>query len=177
MAFNLQNFFNSFELNIRALKESERVTKSTLGFLSRDVLEALHSEGKTQGDVQYINRLLDVLTPVNRKVAVLFFQAFSGHLFNEKTQLFGKKDKLLYAEKQTIAMAHLLDSEWNIWVWAADNVKVEGKPLTLEKITQTVKQMMKKAEDNGLKHADVIKAILAGGIEADDMLAIMDAVK
>jgi hypothetical protein len=175
--FNINKFFNSFELNIRALQESERVTKSTLGFLSRDVLEALHTEGKTQGDIQYINRLLSVLTPVNRATAVLFFQAFSGHLYNEKEQCFGKKDKSLYEEKRLHAMANIANDSWNIWVWAKDHVKVEAKPLTLDKITATVKQILKKAEDNGIKKADVIKAILAGGIEADDLLAIMEAVE
>jgi hypothetical protein len=174
--FNINKFFNSFELNIRALQESERVTKSTLGFLSRDVLEALHTEeSKTFGDIQYVNRLLAVLSPMNKKTFIKFIQELGGFLFNEKDGVFTKKDKVLYSEKRTIAMALLADANWNIWVYSQD-WSPEGKPYTLDKISESVKTIFKKAEKNGLKRADVIKAILAGGIEAEEMLALMDAV-
>lgn len=173
--FNVNKFFDSFNINIKALQESERITKGALGSLSRDVLEALHTEGKTQGDVQYINRLLDVLTPVNKRAAIAFFQAFAGFLFNEKENHFTKKDKQHYEEKRILAMANLQDDKWDIWVWQKDNLAVEAKPITLEKIAQTVKQMLKKADDNGLKRMDVLAAMMQGGIEADELINLLEA--
>ena len=77
--FNVNQFFNSFNISIAALKESERVSKDTLRSLSREVLEALHSkEDKTYGDIQYTNKVLDVLSPMNKRTYVLFMQEFSG---------------------------------------------------------------------------------------------------
>lgn len=186
--FNVQKFFNDFEISIRALQESERITKDALRALSRSVLEALHTKDvKTYGDIQYTNRLLGVLSPMNKRTFVLFMQEFSGFLFKEDEQVFSKKDKrkddagvMACDAKRDNALEHLLDPHFNLWTWAERNVKVEKKTFRLDTLSKDVKKAMdaKDEEGNALySKADIIKAILSGGIDAADLLAIMDAVE
>lgn len=165
---------------IVTLHESERVTKETLRALSRDVLFQLMEDG----DIRYTNKITEVLTPVNRKAWMLFMQEFSGFQFNEETSTFGKKDKTtvrIEAEefqrwqiKQAAAQEALVDPAWSIWIWADQNLKIEASEFTLEKITKGMQSFMKKADKNGFKQADVIKAVIAAGLDMDTLMAVMD---
>lgn len=50
-----------------------------------------------------------------------------------------------------------------------------GRPeFTLEKITKGMQSFMKKADKNGFKQADVIRAVLDAGIDMDTLMAVMD---
>lgn len=182
--FNINKFFNDFEISIRALQESERITKDALRSLSRSVLEALHTEGeKTYGDIQYINRLLSVLTPMNRKTCILFFQEFTGFLFNERDQVFSKKDKrkegnsLVCQVKQDAAIEALQDPLFNVWTWAERNVKIEKKAFRIDTLSKDIKKAMDAQDDEGnalYSKADIVKAILAGGLDVADLVDIME---
>ena len=136
--------------------------------MSRDVLEAHHETG----DVAYINGLLGVLTPINRKVCVLFYKEFSGHLCNEEG-VFGKKDKKRYDEAYKKSLDGLEDPHFNVFSWAERNVEVERKPFTLGKLQQQMGSLVKKAEENKISHADIIRAMFANGIEIGEFMKVV----
>ena len=169
--FDRQAFNVMFDEELAKLHNSERITKAILGNLSRLLLEQMHFDG----DIQPVNRLLQVLTPMNRKTAVLFFQHFTGHHYSEKDETFGKRDKGNYAKKQAAAVEFLADEANNIWTWAQTNVQMEAKPFELKKVTQFVERALKKAEEAGFTQADVIKAMLAGGLEIDALAGVLES--
>lgn len=165
---------------IVTLHESERVTKETLRQLSRDVLFQLMEDG----DIRYTNKITEVLTPVNKRAWMEFMKEFSGFQFDEDNSAFTKKDKSLVKReneefqrwqiKQAAAQEALVDPAWSIWVWADQNLKIEASEFTLEKITKGMQSFMKKADKNGFKQSDVIKAVIAAGLDMDTLMAVMD---
>ena len=167
MNFDKQAFDVSFPKELATLAKSEKVTKETLRNLSRDVLAAHH---QTQ-DVSYINKLIAVLTPVNRKVATVFYAEFSG--FRQLDGVFTKKDKANYDKAQEASVVFLEDPLNNIWTWAEREVSVEKKEFDIKQVTKSIENFNKKAADNGLTQADVLRAVLAAGFEVATLMAIM----
>lgn len=168
--FDMIAFNASLAVTLPQLQDAEKITKETLKTLSREMLDAVH----VGGDIQPVNRLLEVLTPMNRRACVLFFQHFSGHFYSEKDEKFGKRDKQNYEEKYKLADEFLDDPLNNIWSWAAREIEMEAKPFTMLKVTKMVESMLKKADKAGFKQDDVFKAMLAGGLELDTIHAIME---
>lgn len=173
-AFNADAFYGTFEITLKAIRESERITKDGLRFLSRQLLEQIHYESKLQGDIQPLNRLLEVLTPINKKALVLFMQEFSGFHYDEKLSLFGKKDKRIYEAKCKAACESLEDPHFNLWTWAEKHVQMEAKPFDLKKVSQFMERTLKKASEDGISKADVIKAVMAGGISVDELIQVLE---
>jgi hypothetical protein len=174
--FNASTFFFNFEIALRAIREAERITKDTLRSLSRELLMQIHYESKLQGDIQPANRLLEVLSPMNRKTFVLFMQEFSGFNFDEETGLFGKKNKKEYDARCKLACESLDDPHFNLWTWAERNVKVEKKRFKLETLSKDVKRALEEEGEDGkplYSKADVVKTILEGGLSIDDLILIM----
>src|SRR5690606_16918806 len=114
-------------------------------------------------------------TPVNRKVAGLFFVTFLPFAMNQDVGLFGNKmkgDKKLARFKEQ-AEQFLANEDNNIWTWAEQNVKVEKKPVDyLAKITKDIAKALND-EEAELSQADIIKAVLAGGVQVDAIAAIL----
>lgn len=167
MNFDKNAFDISFPKDLATLGKSEKVTKELLRDLSRNVLAVHH---QTQ-DVSYINKLIAVLTPMNRKVATLFFAEFSG--FRQTEGVFVKKDKANYDKAAEAAIVFLDDPMNNIWSWAEREVQVEKKEFDIKQVTAAVERFNKKATDNGLTQADVLRAILAAGFEVETLLTVM----
>lgn len=175
--FNKTKFEKAFSASIIALTTSERVTKAELLTCSRTVLEALHTTDEGGGDIGYVNRLLDVLTPINRKNLALFFKVFTGFHFDDALKVFTKKNKKEYESCKKDALAHLDDPHFNVWTWTERKVKEpELKEFTLEAVTKATEGFLKKANANGISQAEVMRAIVKGGITADAILAILDEV-
>lgn len=170
--FNRDAFYAAFEGKLNALATAEKITKETLRDLSRDLLHVLY---ETE-DVSFINRTIAVLTPINKKVARLFFKEFSGFHYHNEEQIFTKKDKKAFGKiaEDTLALLNE-DPHFNIWTWADKNIEVEAKPLDLKKITTFVTNALKKAEAEGISKADVFKAMMAGGFEANELIDILTA--
>ena len=152
---------------IDTIAASEKVTKFELGLVSRELLAFVLSNGDASFDVQPVNRLIGVLTPMNKKTAVLFFAEFLPFALEGVT--FGKMQKA----KKDVAIDRcldFLDDELNnIWTWAADNIKLDKKQIDWSK---RIEQDVAKAidEDNGgLSMVDVLKAVLAGGVSSIDL--------
>ena len=165
--FNREAFIVNFKKSLETLAGSEKTTKAELQVLSRTVLEA----SIETGDVAYINALIPVLTPVNKKVAVAFFETFSGFSFNE-TMATGKSKKR-WDKCHAEAKAFLEDPMNNIWSWADRHVEVVKKEFSLDQVTDAFKTYTKKAQKAGLTQKDVIKAILASGVELDTVISLM----
>ena len=163
-------FNATLAVTLEALGNAEKITKETLRSLSREMLDAVH----IGGDIQPVNRLLDVLTPMNRKTCVLFFQHFSGHFYSEKDQKFGKRDKAGYAAKYVLAEEFLDDPLNNVWSWAERNIEMEAKPFTLLKVSKQVESLLKKADKAGFSQADTFKAMVAGGLDVELIEGILE---
>lgn len=167
--FNREQFDQSFQERVASLAASEKVSKELLRALSRDVLEAHHETG----DVAYINGMLGVLTPINKKVCVLYFKEFSGHLYSEETKSFGKKDKKRYDDAKKKSFDRLEDPTFNVFSWADMNVEIEKKPFTIGKMQQQMSSLIKKAEGEKIPHAEIIRAVLANGIEVAEFMKVV----
>jgi hypothetical protein len=175
MAFNKAKFDRvafdaSFLEAVGAIKGAEEITRREVRALSRSVLSALHCTE----NVGYLNTFLEALTPVNRKAMVIYFQAFTGFHFDSKSELFTKKDKVTYADKEAAAEKFLDDPMNNFWSYAQRAIKVEAKEFTLDAVTKATETFLKKAKNNNFKEVDVLRAMLKGGITAESIIAIMD---
>ena len=167
--FDKLTYDKSFNTSIESLVSSEKTTRSLVLDLSRSILNALHMSQ----DIGYVNRFLDALTPMNKKTAVLYFKEFTGFHFDADAMQFAKKDKKTYAEKSEAAAKFLDDPLNNLWSWAARNVEIEKKEFSLDAVTTYIAATLKKADKNHMSQADVLRAVLKGGINADAILVLM----
>lgn len=168
-AFNRVAFEAAFNESLEAIRNSEQITKRELRALSRTVLEATHATG----DILFVNNLVAVLTPVNKKVANLYFKEFTGFTFDEATMRFTKKSKKRYEQAALSSVEFLADPLNNIWSWAERNVEVEKKDFDLEQVTKAFQTFVKKAMKENLTQKDVLKAVLKAGVEADTIIELM----
>lgn len=174
--FDAAAFFNSFNITIKVLAESERITKDALRSLSRECLMLLHYESNKQGDISPVNQVLKVLTPVNKKAWLLFMQEFAGFIYSEKEDTFTRKDKKLYDEKCKAACDLLDDPHQNIWTWAERNIKMEKKAFKLETLGKDVKRALEAEDEDGnllYSKADILRTVLEHGITTDDLIEIL----
>lgn len=170
----------TIDARIESVTKSERVTKAELSALSREILQyVLTGKGRTVAtyDVQVVNRLLGVLTPMNQRTAVLYFSHFLPFAFDENDLKFGKlqqkkKDKFIVQAREWLE-----DDDNDIWLWAARNVKVEKKPIDWSKrISSDIQKALNAEGDDSLTPKEVMVAVLAGGIQADDLTAMLELI-
>jgi len=169
--FNAEQFKNGFDKQVKALAKAEKLTRETLRDMSRDLLLMTQ---ETE-DIGYVNRTIAALSPMNAKTAVLFFKEFSGFNYDEdEAQAFTKKNKKKYEEITAKALKALDDPHFNMWTWAEKNVDVAKKPFKLEDITKFAERAVKKATEEGIAQADVLKAFFAGGFEVASLVAALE---
>jgi hypothetical protein len=161
----------NFDAAIETLSASEKTTKSVLRDLSRSVLEVLFFSE----DIGYINRTINALSPMNKKLAIEYFKAFSGFNFIEDASSFGKKNKKQFEEIKTQALEFLSDPHNNIWTWAdQQNFELVKKPFDINAISKYLSGAMKKAEKAGYSDADVLSQVFASGIDIDAIMQAMN---
>ena len=159
----------NFDAAIETLTASEKTTKSVLRELSRSVLEVLfYSE-----DIGYVNRTINALSPMNKKVAIEYFKTFSGFHFVKEANSFGKKNKKQFEETKAQAMEFLADPHNNIWTWAEINIDIQAKPFDINAISKYFSGALKKAEKAGYSDADVIAQVFLSGIDVDAVMQAM----
>lgn len=168
--YNRAAFLETFAVSLDAIQQAEAVTKRELLALSRTVLEFVHETG----DIGPVNQLLAVLTPVNKKVAKLFFVHFTGFHFDDVSMLFVKKSKKRYADALVAAREFLADPHNNIWTWAARHVEVEAKPFTADKVKTYMVKAMKEAAAAGLTELEVFRAVFKAGFKVETIIAMLD---
>ena len=168
--FNRAQFEGFFAASLETLAQAESITKRELKGLSRDILVAIHNTE----DSAFLNRLTAVLTPVNKKVMVHFLTHFSGFHYDDKTELFTKKNKPYYQKAMEASSLFLEEPHNNVWTWAERNIDVMPKPFDVSAITKYMQGALKKAQENGLSQKDVMKAVFASGIEIDCLMDVLD---
>jgi len=159
-------------LLINQLSKAEKITKTNLSVLSRELLA--HSiEHK---DASLVNKVMsgDVLSPANLRIARLYFAEFMpfAQVLVDRIEG-GKAVKQLagfknFSERRSVTMmekveAWLADDKNDIWVWQSDNVQ----------LTKLVEKALSDA-DEGLDALAILDAVIAGGVDPvamADMLA------
>ena len=157
---------------IKTLAKSENVSKTVLAELSRDLLTYVVAE--QSHDVDAINRTIAVLTPMNKQTAILFFKTFVPHAFDDATDTFGKLNAKKKEEMLKLVVDNLENPDFNIWVWAADNLKpIEKKPTDfIGNIKKAISAGLTKGE---LSQHDIIKAALEAGLDLSALVTIMQS--
>jgi hypothetical protein len=166
---NIEQLKTAIDASILLLADAEKITKKQLSYLSRSILEYIVVEGST--DVATVNRLLAVLTPMNKQAAHLYFENFLPYTF--KDGKFGEAIK-----KQAKADAKIADAiEWledesnDIWAWADKNIEMKPKDYAGD-----IQAAIKKAlAGNDLNEALTVRQVLGSvvdveGIELGDLV-------
>lgn len=171
--------YESLSARLSTIASSEAITKRELGLLSRELLSFIVETS----DVRIVNTLLGrgadgklTLTVANRKAAGLFFQhflPFSVDSDSDVVQFAKKKGKVF--DKAVEEIEKFLSDETNdLWSWVDANVKMEQKAIDYAgKITKDIKKALD--ADDGLTGAEVMAAVMEGGITTADLLQLVDA--
>ena len=163
------------ETNISRVAKAERITKALLSSLSRDLIAYVYETA----DVAMVNRLIQVLTPVNKKVAALYFPAMLGWSFDEATSTFGGKLKdKVFGKRYDAAVEFLSVDTNNIWVWADNEIVIAAKPKDYaKKITELVTKALKD-EEQGIDAKELLFALLASDeLTLGDLMAPLNEMK
>lgn len=168
--FNKANFERNFSEALERIGKAESVTKNELKTVSRTMLEAWH----ITGNVHYINRLLKVVTPVNKKALIVFSKHFGGFSYDEVLGEFTHKSKKRYEAAHKLALEFLADPHNNLWTWAERHIEVQQKPFSVENVEKFIKSAMNKGAGVGLSQVDILKAVFKAGIEPSCIMQVMD---
>ncbi|MDT1790660.1 hypothetical protein, partial [Salmonella enterica] len=100
---------------------TERTSKTELASISRDLLTYVYDDFAAENkcnDIPTVNRLIEGLSPANKRVACQFFPQFLGWDWDKENQKFLKKSKgKTYDKKMEAAKVALEDSDFNMWSW------------------------------------------------------------
>jgi len=170
--FNSVGFVASFDAVLLSLENSEKITKAVLKGLSRDLLALLHTKNDKMGDIGYINRTINVLTPVNKRAFLAFCKEFTGFILNDDGTMFLKKSKKHYDAVAIRAIDWLDDPMNNIWSWQEKHLEVERvvNPFDMDKVRLTLTQLKAKAEKNNISNTDIIGALFDTGFTVQDLI-------
>lgn len=119
---------NTVYARLDAIASAEKITRKELGALSREALTYVMESH----DIELVNRLIGVLTPVNRKAAILYFTHFLPWVVEQADEKFSRFGKMNNKPKVVARMSKAID-EWlavetnNLWVWADQNIEIEQK--------------------------------------------------
>ena len=178
--FDKKVFESSFKAGITKLGKAEKSVRGELNVLSRSVLEAVHATE----NIGYVNQILAVLTPMNRKAAVVFFKHFAGFHYNEETKTFTKKSKKRYDQAQRDAIAFLEDPLNNMFSWADRHIEVEQKPFDQDSFLKAQHKAfiraVQQARDNGIDQKELFAAMFKPeegkpGLDVNALVAVLEA--
>jgi len=108
---------------------------------------------------------------MNRKTAVIFFNHFLPHVYDDNQGVFGAKIKGDKKVQEFVSRSaeFLANEENNIWTWADKNIQMEKKP---KNYANKIEHLVKKAlEDDkeGIDSLTVMEAIVKAGVSVDDV--------
>jgi hypothetical protein len=183
----------NLESKINTLGEAERVTKQMLGELSRVLLEVYLATG----DVCLINKLLGlredgkfVLTPLNFKLAVQYFDYYIPHSNNKEElgdYLKGKGDRVPFvfgkASKNKQKRKEGLIEEWlavetnDFWKWAK-KASVDPVPVDYgKKVISSVKSALDPEKGN-MQVTDLIGLLTqVEGVSIQELMVALEQAK
>lgn len=163
---------------LEEIANAEKITRVQLRELSRELLVYVPDTD----DIDIVNRLINVLTPMNAKACVLFFGHFlpwerekdndGNHVrFGKRMQGDKKVNKRLELIKEFLA-----DENNNIWTWADSNIEVKQKDFKAM-IARTIKKALEgdeKSDTDPLTPTQVIDAVFEGGVTLEQMMEAME---
>ena len=176
--FDKKVFEKSFKDGIAKLGKAEGLVRQQVNVLSRSVLEAIHATEQ----IGYVNQMLAVLTPVNRKAAVVFFKHFTGFHYDETSKLFTKKSKKRYDQAHADALTFLGDPLNNMFSWCDRHIEVEQKPFDattfLKGQHKAFVRAIQLARDNGVSQKELFEQMFkpeAGkpGIDVEALVTVL----
>jgi hypothetical protein len=154
---------------IATITKSESTTKTELGAFSREVLDYVYQ----WKDIGMVNRLLDNLSPVHKRVAYLYFPKFLAWEFDKETKRFTKmfdKEKRLNARREK-AVEFLKDPSNNIWSWATANTETTRRPKNYARnLTNTLKNGLAETGDNKLTAGSIAQALKDSGMDLKKLM-------
>lgn len=165
---------------LEAIAAAEKITRVELGAMSRELLMYVPDTH----DIDIVNRLLGVLTPVNKRTAILFFKHFlPWDSENDADGVFSKFGKMHKGEKKVARKMQaitefLADESNNIWVWSDENIEIEQKIVNMAtELSEVIKKAVtgfetknKKAEP--LTNQQIVDTLLTH-ISIDDVMESM----
>lgn len=176
--FDKKVFEKSFKDGIAKLGKAEGLVRQQVNVLSRSVIEAIHATEQ----IGYVNQMLAVLTPVNRKAAVVFFKHFTGFHYDEATKMFTKKSKKRYDKAHADALAFLGDPLNNMFTWCERHIEVEQKPFDatsfLKGQHKAFVRAIQLARDNGVSQKELFEQMFnpkegKPGIDVEALVAVL----
>lgn len=168
--FNKQNFERNFTEALERIGKAENVTKHELKIVSRTMLEAWH----ITGNVHYVNRLLKVVTPVNKKALIVFAKHFGGFSYDEVLGEFTHKSKKRYESAHKLALEFLENPHNNLWSWAERHIEVTQKPFSVESVEKYMKTALAKVDGDKITQAKILVAVFKAGVDPMAILEAMD---
>ena len=124
------------------------------------------------GDTSLINRLVLAMPKSQRKNALIKWAIAFGKLAMNDDKATHKEMPLVYDKAKPVLELELAIAK-PYWEFVAEEGEAVFK---LDTVTKYVHNIIKKAESNGFTQADVMKAILAGGVEIDTIVAVLEDV-
>lgn len=164
-----QSLLNRLEL----IANAERVTKVELAGFAREALIYVPASN----DIDLVNRLIEVLTPMNKAAAIRFFSHFlpweqekdaeGNHVrFGKKL----KKEKMIKQREEAIK-EFLEEEENNFWKWQpARPVKKKDFFSTIRKDVEKALAGDERTDTPPLPVDLIIRAVMEGGISFEQML-------
>lgn len=154
-AFNRMAFEATFDKRLTTLQNSEKISKAELQTLANETVEMTH----VSGQIVYMNKVMAVLSPFNKRLAKTFFLYFTGYHFDETSALFDKKSPKRYPEALKRWNTFKEDPLNNIWTYSRD-VKVEHPPLTTGDVSKRISALWSAGHKANISNVDMLKAML-----------------
>ena len=159
---------------IATIGNGEMSFKAEMGLASRELLIYI----RENGDIDAVNRLMAVLTPVNKDKAKQFFNHFLPYTWEMKANRFGAKtkNKDVVSKKDKLTDEFLASKDATIWTWYQDQKANEpvAKPKEYEKkIEALVKQAIDANKDDHIPVSAVIRAVIKAGTSLAEIMAAL----
>jgi hypothetical protein len=163
------------------IANAEKITRVELGALSRELLIYVPDTN----DIDIVNRLLGVVTNMNRRGLILYFQHFLPWNVEKDAEgnfsRFGKKlegDKKV-AKRMALIEEWLKDESNTFWVWSDANINLKQKDL-FAPIGRAINKALEgdeKTNTPALSPVEVVAAIFGSNLTLADMIAGLDKMK
>lgn len=164
---------------LEAIMAAEKITRVELAALSREILIYVPESN----DIDIVNRLHVVLTPMNAQLVVLYFTHFlPWEVEKDNDGKFSRFGKKMSGEKKVnkrldLIKAWLADENNNLWSWAKDNVDMTKKKDFVGMIQKALEKALKGDEENdspALSKLECLMAVMSAGFTIDDMLSAVE---
>ena len=165
-----KEFDIGFPKMVKRVAASEKITKADLREWCNHIVHAMH----TYGHIDYMNKLIAVLSPMNKRTCVEFFKTFAGYKINPDTGVFEGKDKKKYLKALADWQKFSADPLNNIWVWSERHLDVVVKPFTTEDITKRMSSLWKSAHQANISNVDILKAVLSAKDKGTGLVFSLD---